>query len=115
MENIKLSGVTTSDYINMFNETSKETVLDKAEYVKENTVNTGMIMDNINTEDSSDKLKAAIENNKIEQLKAYMAAKKQKVREYNISRNDKCPCGSGKKYKNCCLSSGKYEKLIDKN
>ena len=21
----------------------------------------------------------------------------------NLSRNDKCPCGSGKKYKNCCL------------
>ena len=20
----------------------------------------------------------------------------------NIGRNDKCPCGSGKKYKNCC-------------
>lgn len=26
-----------------------------------------------------------------------------------IGRNDKCPCGSGKKYKNCCLSTGKYE------
>ena len=22
-----------------------------------------------------------------------------------IGRNDKCPCGSGKKYKNCCLNS----------
>ena len=21
----------------------------------------------------------------------------------NIGRNDPCPCGSGKKYKNCCL------------
>ena len=26
-----------------------------------------------------------------------------------IGRNELCPCGSGKKYKNCCLSSGKYE------
>lgn len=26
-----------------------------------------------------------------------------------IGRNEKCPCGSGKKFKNCCLSSGKYE------
>lgn len=26
-----------------------------------------------------------------------------------IGRNDKCPCGSGLKYKNCCMSSGKYE------
>lgn len=32
------------------------------------------------------------------------------VREYSkIGRNDPCPCGSGKKYKNCCLDSGKYE------
>jgi uncharacterized protein YecA (UPF0149 family) len=26
-----------------------------------------------------------------------------------IQRNDPCPCGSGKKYKNCCMNSGKYE------
>lgn len=26
-----------------------------------------------------------------------------------IGRNDPCPCGSGRKYKNCCMSSGKYE------
>lgn len=32
------------------------------------------------------------------------------VRDYpKIGRNDTCPCGSGKKYKNCCLSTGKYE------
>jgi len=23
--------------------------------------------------------------------------------EAKIARNDKCPCGSGKKYKNCCM------------
>jgi uncharacterized protein YecA (UPF0149 family) len=22
----------------------------------------------------------------------------------NVGRNDKCPCGSGKKYKNCCMN-----------
>lgn len=22
----------------------------------------------------------------------------------NVGRNDPCPCGSGKKYKNCCLN-----------
>tara|TARA_B100001093_G_C26649184_1_gene936708 strand:+ start:347 stop:787 length:441 start_codon:yes stop_codon:yes gene_type:complete len=26
-----------------------------------------------------------------------------------ISRNALCPCGSGKKYKHCCLKSGLYE------
>lgn len=25
-------------------------------------------------------------------------------KEQKISRNDKCPCGSGKKYKHCCLN-----------
>jgi uncharacterized protein len=31
-----------------------------------------------------------------------------------VGRNDPCPCGSGKKYKSCCLgksSSGKKHKL----
>ena len=26
-----------------------------------------------------------------------------------IGRNDPCPCGSGKKYKNCCMNTKKYE------
>lgn len=34
---------------------------------------------------------------------------RQIVRDYKINRNDPCPCGSGKKYKNCCLKTGKYE------
>lgn len=28
----------------------------------------------------------------------------------NVGRNDTCPCGSGKKYKKCCLSKGFIEK-----
>ena len=31
------------------------------------------------------------------------------VRDQKIGRNDPCPCGSGKKYKNCCLATGEYE------
>ena len=31
------------------------------------------------------------------------------VKDNNVRRNDPCPCGSGKKYKNCCLESGRYE------
>ena len=31
------------------------------------------------------------------------------VRDYKIGRNVLCPCGSGLKYKKCCLGSGKYE------
>ena len=30
-------------------------------------------------------------------------------KDNHIGRNDPCPCGSQKKYKNCCLASGKYE------
>ncbi|GAE95161.1 hypothetical protein JCM21714_4374 [Gracilibacillus boraciitolerans JCM 21714] len=31
-----------------------------------------------------------------------------------VNRNDKCPCGSGKKYKNCCGASTKVnEPLIN--
>lgn len=31
------------------------------------------------------------------------------VKNHKIRRNDPCPCGSKLKYKNCCLSSGRYE------
>ena len=33
-------------------------------------------------------------------------AKKAKtfVKKEEVGRNDLCPCGSGKKYKNCCLN-----------
>ncbi|WP_366523336.1 SEC-C metal-binding domain-containing protein [uncultured Roseobacter sp.] len=26
-----------------------------------------------------------------------------------LGRNDPCPCGSGKRYKRCCLKSGKFD------
>ena len=31
------------------------------------------------------------------------------AKDHKIGRNEPCPCGSGKKYKNCCMNSGKYE------
>ncbi len=33
----------------------------------------------------------------------YPVTNNQVVKKVKIGRNDKCPCGSGKKYKNCCL------------
>ena len=89
----------------------------------ENQINTGMIMDAVNnTSDMTEKneaMQAAIDNDQTKKLQVlaqrYREAHTQKVREYpKISRNDLCPCGSGKKYKNCCLDSGKYEKYIAK-
>ena len=29
-----------------------------------------------------------------------------------IGRNEQCPCGSGKKYKNCCLKKERYSKNL---
>jgi len=84
---------------------------------------TGMIMDGVSSTpqltDKKQTLDAAIGSNRQEELMQAMALYKSmhtsKVREYKIGRNEPCPCGSGLKYKNCCLSSGKYEKYITKN
>lgn len=86
-------------------------------------INTGMIMDAVsNTKDYADKneaMQAAIDNDQMKKLQVlaqrYKDAHTQKVREFpKVGRNDKCPCGSGKKYKNCCMDSGKYDNLIMK-
>lgn len=68
---------------------------------------------------SKESMETAIQNNQMKQLEelaqAWKKAHTQKVREHKkIGRNDPCPCGSGKKYKNCCLKTGKYEAIIEK-
>ena len=115
-----LQGVTTKDVVNMLNVTyqnNEQTNTSQLKELTEKTVKTGMIMDSTTLseelEEKNENIQMALENNRIAQIQAMMAARKQKVREYNIGRNDKCPCGSGKKYKNCCLHTGKYEKLVD--
>lgn len=89
----------------------------------EEQIKTGMIMDAVqNTTDIQEKneaMQAAIDNDQIKKLQVlaqqYKNAHTQKVREYpKIGRNDPCPCGSGKKFKNCCLRTGKYDKYIMK-
>lgn len=115
-----LQGVTTKDVVNMLNVTSQnneQTNTSQLKELSEKTVKTGMIMDSAalseELEEKNKNMQMTLENNRIAQIQAMMATHKQKVREYNIGRNDKCPCGSGKKYKNCCLHTGKYEKLVD--
>lgn len=49
-----------------------------------------------------------------EYSKFALRKQKQLVKEYKVGRNDSCPCGSGKKYKHCCLKSGVYENYITK-
>lgn len=85
---------------------------------------TGLIMDGVNsTKELQEKnkiAKAAINNESQKQLEQminqYKNSHTPKVREFKkIGRNELCPCGSGKKYKNCCLKTGKYENLILQN
>lgn len=85
------------------------------------TPQTGMIMDNIdnplenkeNTQSLNElESKTKIDAKALQRLMSYQN-RLPSVREFpKIGRNDPCPCGSNLKYKNCCLSSGKYEKLV---
>lgn len=62
-------------------------------------------VDNMQAEAAAGKMKTIDYAELMRQLKT-----KPIVRDYKkVGRNDPCPCGSGKKYKNCCLKSGKYE------
>lgn len=80
---------------------------------------TGMIMDDAadtstETEQTPEQREVAKHAITGEQLERLLRAQRKRpmIREYGkIGRNDPCPCGSGKKYKNCCLSEGKYERL----
>lgn len=71
---------------------------------------TGAVMDlvsNAKVEKDVDSLADAAVKNKVFQMPHVTRTI---VREYKkINRNDKCPCGSGNKYKKCCLESKKYE------
>ncbi len=36
----------------------------------------------------------------------WVAAQEAEQKQGNVGRNDPCPCGSGKKFKNCCFTRG---------
>ena len=62
-----------------------------------------------NAEKNEEVNKAAITGNNLSNMMYYQKTRPI-VRDYKkIGRNDPCPCGSGDKYKNCCMDSGKYE------
>ena len=64
-----------------------------------------------NFNEKKEKLQDAIENQQvIEAMARYKAAHTPVVKKYKINRNDKCPCGSGKKFKNCCIDKPEYKK-----
>jgi uncharacterized protein YecA (UPF0149 family) len=90
--------------------------------VLDSQISTGMIMDSVANTQNMQMSADEVMNNYVTQgnpaqLAQFMPRKpKQMVREHGkIGRNDLCPCGSGKKYKKCCLSSGEYENLVVKH
>ena len=46
--------------------------------------------------------KAVVDVDKLESPDTEGTGKKPVVADKTVGRNDPCPCGSGKKYKNCC-------------
>ena len=78
---------------------------------------TNDLTDDIQDENVSEEMKqfedSVITGDQLAQIRAlYNRRQKQLVRKYKkIGRNDKCPCGSGKKYKNCCMNTNEYEGL----
>ena len=64
-----------------------------------------------NFNEKKEKLQDAIENQQvIEAMARYKAMHTPVVKKYKINRNDPCPCGSGKKFKNCCIDKPEYKK-----
>lgn len=82
---------------------------------------TGMIMDAVKvSEENNNKreaMEAAISNDQMKKFeamtKAWQEAHTQKVRKFDkVGRNDPCPCGSGKKFKNCCMNKKNWDELV---
>ena len=74
-----------------------------------------MIMDDVMSTQVSEQdianYVANVPSQSIDQLKANPYRKTRTfIRKFNrkVGRNELCPCGSGKKYKNCCMQDEKY-------
>lgn len=66
-------------------------------------------------ETSMDTLQNVIANSTVPVNYGYYRKPIQQVRDgVKIGRNDTCPCGSGKKFKHCCINTGKYNQVVDK-
>lgn len=77
-----------------------------------NLFKTGSVMDYVGNATTVDPATQSIEEAAIKNQKILNIPRKTRtiVREYTkVGRNDLCPCGSGKKYKHCCLNSNKLE------
>lgn len=71
-----------------------------------------VIGEEINEEE--EKRRKLEEEEQIKQLQQmYIKAHTPWRKRYDIGRNDPCPCGSGKKYKNCCIGKVDEEYTIN--
>ena len=70
---------------------------------------------NTTDEQAADQMKqfedSVITGDQLAQIRAlYNKRPKQLVRKHaKIGRNELCPCGSGKKFKNCCMKTGEFD------
>lgn len=78
-----------------------------------NVFKPGAVMDlvaNAQVKNDTQTIETAVQNQQVSNYR-YLGKTRTIIREYEkINRNDTCPCGSGKKYKNCCLKEGTFEK-----
>lgn len=80
----------------------------------EETKNVPMVMDDVLSTNITP-TQSSVENTAVgtPQRPQFVIPPKTKtiIRKYDkkVGRNDSCPCGSGKKYKNCCLKTGRFE------
>lgn len=89
-----------------------------------NNIKTGTIMDGIEndmklTEENTVTMEEVnqavkLDEGTIQKLMAYQNHKPSVRENKKIGRNDPCPCGSGKKFKNCCMNTKDWNKLIKK-
>lgn len=83
--------------------------------------NNKMIMDDVvSTQVSDTDIANAVANGSaINNTKQFTQFRKTRtfIRIYNkkVGRNDSCPCGSGKKFKNCCLGNSDYNETRELN
>lgn len=82
-------------------------------------INTGMIMDGVSQtveqKQAKETLNEAVGLNQeqiMEAMARYKAAHTPKIKEYKIGRNEPCPCGSGLKFKKCCIDNPEYNKYM---
>lgn len=90
--------------------------------LEQNTnANVGTIMDGINNQNenidmnkSMEEAMPKLDEQTMQRLLAYQNRKPSIRENKKIGRNDPCPCGSGKKFKNCCMNKKDWNKLIKK-